>query len=213
MKQIYALCSAVLMVGAPPVCAHEGADEEGFRASFGAGQARVDEQYGSDQATLLRGAIGYTWGGVGVEVGGMRSTKDFEARRNFGPDAPLVKTRVGASGVTLGMNVRSQLGDNWYMSARAGVLLWDVEVQAALCNAECAQSQRGRLDGSDFYAGGGLGYDFSQRYGVSLSYELYRVSLHHGQLSEIGYEGVPPGESHDLDMDVQALMLSSEFRF
>jgi len=141
---------------------------------------------GNDNALGING--GYRWGAFGLE-GGYTDMGSLDYIGGPGGSSVGETSNIDLSGWTLGANGHFNLNPNWYLSARAGLFHWKADVDFV------GVAPGAKFSGSDWYAGVGVGYDVSERFGVGLNYDRYRA----------GKSG--------LDFDADVLSVNTEFRF
>ena len=81
-------------------------------------------------------------------------------------------------GWTAGLNGHFNLSPNWYLSARTGIYGWKGK---GLSNDN--NPVRKGLDDTNWYAGGGVGYDFSSNVSVGLNYDYFDAQKKNVDLS------------------------------
>ncbi len=161
------LSLAVAAVFAAPGLAYA---DEGFYIDGSVGRASVDDSGIDDNDTGFR--IGGGWRfleNFGAEVGYLDLGKVEEEVAIGGATGS-----VEVDGLYAGVSGRIPLSDDtagFFLSARAGLLFWDAEgrVRAGTVTVPFDDSD------NDFYVGVGGGYDFNEQFGVSLTYDRYKV--------------------------------------
>ena len=146
------------------------AQDAGFFVEGRGGSASVDEDEFDDTTTAFLIGGGYRWEAFGVEAAYV-SFNDFEDEA-FGLDA-----NAELDGWTLGVNGKAHFADQWYISGEVGAFFWSADVDSVICESpgNCARIS-GDDDGTDFYAGVGLGYDFSEQFSVGVAYDYFGAS-------------------------------------
>jgi opacity protein-like surface antigen len=186
-----ALLAGAALLAAPIVAS---ADSDGFFLGARAGHGSVDEDQLDDSDTTLALTGGYRWGWIGVEVG----YADFGGYRQsfqgfLDDDTPVSgRTIAELQGWTAGVNARGQLSDKWSITGRAGVFAWDTNAFTDIDTFDRADFDE---DGTDWYAGVGVSYSFTEKFDIGLAYDHYRAS----------------GDVLDLSPDV--FSLTTEVRF
>lgn len=135
------------------------AETTGFYLRGLVGQADTDE-------SLLDNDTAFSIGGgwrflpyLSVE-GGYNDFGDFDGRG--------VSAQLGADSWELGVAAKVPFADSGFFGqARLGVHRWDIDSRLG--------TTRVSLDGNDPYYGIGVGYDFTEQFGVTLSYDRYDV--------------------------------------
>ena len=143
------------------------AQDSGFFLEARGGSASIDEDPFDDTTTAFQFNAGYRWGGWGIE-GGYVTFNDFEDDL-FGQNV-----NAELDGWTLGINGKGNFADQWYLSGRLGAFFWDADANTVICESpvNCA-SVSADTDGTDFYAGVGIGYDFSPQWSAGIAYDYF----------------------------------------
>lgn len=164
-------------------------DATGFFLDGRIGSASIDEDQFDDDTTSFQINGGYRWGGWGIEAGYV----NFD---DFDGEVEDIEVQAGVDGFTLGLNGRTNLADGpWYLSGRLGAFFWDAEADTVLSIDGTPTRISADTDGTDFYAGVGFGYDFSEQFSLGLAYDYF------------GPEG------DDLTLDTNVISLTGEVRF
>lgn len=108
---------------------------------------------------------------LGVEAG-YTSFGDFKNNYNVG--AARAKAEASIDGFSLGLNVFLELGDQWYFSGHTGLWAWNSDAKISVTGSPAL---KGSDDGTDFFAGGALGYMFTERWGAGLGLSYYGVDV------------------------------------
>ena len=177
MKSTF-LASAVIAAGliAIPVTSH-AQDKGGFFVNGSVGQANLNEGIYDGSNTGYDVNVGYRWAlapefALGIE-GGYADLGSYTAKSNINyPTTGPALHKADISGWTLGVNGRWTVAEAWYISGRTGLFSADVKG-----NYYGAGNVPYYVDGSssDWYAGLGFGYDFSNNFGLGLSYDWYNA--------------------------------------
>ncbi|MBL8300228.1 MAG: porin family protein [Rhodanobacteraceae bacterium] len=177
--KIVTAMAAAIVAG---ICSAGAARADGFFVDGRYGRSDFDSS-GKDTALGING--GYRWGAFGLE-GGYVDLGSLD--RGYTGSSGL-HSGIDVAGWTLGANGHFNLTPNWYLSARAGLFHWkaDMDLVASPTNA--------KFSGNDWYAGAGVGYDFSERFSLGLNYDHYRA----------GKSG--------MDFDANVISVNTEFRF
>ncbi len=165
-KSIFSLALAALLAAPGLALAHQGLYVDGA-----VGRASVDDLGIDDNDTGFR--IGAGWRFVenfGAEIG-------FVDLGKLEDDVAIggLTNSVESDGMYIGVSGRLPLTDEaagFFLSARAGMFFWDAEgrIRTGTTSSLLDESN------NDFYLGIGGGYDFNEQFGVSLSYDRYKVS-------------------------------------
>lgn len=135
------------------------AESTGFYLRGMVGQADTDES-GLDNDTAF--AIGGGWRFLpylSVEAG-YNDFGNFEANR--------LNAELGADSWELGMAAKIPFADSGFFGqARVGIHRWDIDSRLG--------TTRVSVDGNDPYYGVGIGYDFNDQFGLTVSYDRYDV--------------------------------------
>jgi OmpA-OmpF porin, OOP family len=108
---------------------------------------------------------GYRWADTyGVEAG-----YSFLGTAKHKVPADAFESRLRNRAITLGANGKYHFSDDIYLSARGGI----ARLNYSASNNKGMQSQIGR---NGYYAGVGMGYDFSANFGAGLQYDNYRAT-------------------------------------
>ena len=104
-------------------------------------------------------------------------------------------------GVTAGVNIHYDFTRQWYVSARGGAFRWQGNETSFigfndLTTAAPITSTNGGSH-TDWYAGVGVGYDFTPHFGIGVAYDLYKAVLRN--------EGV--------DLTSRVASVAAEYRF
>ena len=138
------------------------------------GQSHLYKGPYNDHPTTYAVNGGYRWKvgqdmGLGVEVG-YNDLGNFKVKNAFNSnDVNLTDQRNALRGWTAGVNGRIDVYRGLYVSGRAGVYGWKGH---GYSNQDI---NRHNLDKVDYYAGAGVGYDFSDHFGLGLSYDVYHA--------------------------------------
>jgi OOP family OmpA-OmpF porin len=147
-----------------------------------AGEAHISKGPYNDHPTTYALTGGYRWKvgqdmGLGLDVG-YNDLGNFKLKNAFNSnDVNLTKQRNALRGWTAGVNGRINVWQGLYLSGRAGIYGWKGHGYAD------QDINRHDLDKVDYYAGAGVGYDFSDHFGLGLSYDYYQAKKNNVNLS------------------------------
>ncbi|MEO7068749.1 MAG: porin family protein [Rhodanobacter sp.] len=135
---------------------------------------------GHDTGYAING--GYRWAlnpqvALGVEVG-YNDLGNVHAKNIFNSSPVIENGKSQLHGWTAGVNGHFNLTPNWYLSARTGLYAWKGH---GLSN-DVSPVRKG-LDDTSWYAGAGVGYDFSNNFSVGVNYDYYDAEKQHVDLS------------------------------
>lgn len=182
-----------LALGVAPAMAQDNPD--GWFVSGNAGRVAIDEDLydGEDTGYAVQG--GYRWGvgrssAIGVELG-YNDLGNIELGDVLEDDDPVLDENASElRGWTAGVNGRFEFTPKWYASARGGVYIWRGH---GFSNDDELLSQE--LDDTSWYAGLGVGYNFTPAFSVGLHYDYYDA------------------EQDVVDLSTDMVSLGAEYRF
>jgi len=193
-KTLIALALVAAGAVAAPAFAQDVNPAAGWFVNGSVGRTSVDKgKYdGHDTGYALNG--GYRWGvtpwaALGVEVG-YNDLGNIHAKNVFNDDPVVENGKSQLHGWTAGVNGHFNVTPNWYVSARTGIYGWKGH---GLSNNE--NPIRKGLDDTSWYAGAGVGYDFSNNASVGLNYDYYDA------------------KKDRVDLSTDMVSVSAEFRF
>lgn len=146
------------------------------------GQAHLNNGPYNDHPTTYAINGGYRWKvgqdlGLGVDVG-YNDLGNFKVKNAFNSnDVNLTSQRNALRGWTAGVNGKINVWQGLYFSGRAGVYGWKGQ------GYDNQSINRHDLDKVSYYAGTGVGYDFSEHFGLGLSYDYFHAKKDHVSLS------------------------------
>ncbi len=146
------------------------------------GRTSINHGAYNDNATGYAVNGGYRWSlspsaALGVELG-YNDLGNIHAKNIFHSDPVLQDDKSELHGWTAGVNGHFNLTPNWYVSARTGIYGWKGH---GLSNNE--SPIRKGLDDTSWYAGAGVGYDFSNNVSVGINYDYYDAKKQQVNLS------------------------------
>ena len=191
---LFAIALATAGFAVAPALSH-AADNNGAGGFFingNIGESSLDHQGYNDDDTGYMGNIGYRWAfnpsvALGVE-GGYTDLGKFSPK-NSG-DAAIGDASL--KGWTLGVNGHFNLTPEWYLSGRTGIFHSDLK--GGYFNTPDTVVYVDDT-ANKFYAGAGVGYDFSNNFSLGLNYDYYKAN------------------KNGLNLDPSMFSVSAEFRF
>ena len=202
-KHLFAIGLAVMLGGVSTVTFAADSQTGNFYVGANVGQAqyrvgvipgeKVDLE---DTASAVR--LGYVWhwnvdfaveGGY-VNLGTL--TDDYHN------EDVVIHEKVKTSGPFAGAAMKYHVSDAWYLSARAGLFQSNVKIRNRSEAPSIVANDRSSTSSSSWYAGAGVGYDVTPKFGLGLNYDNY-----HGKVTEDSTE----------TFNVAMFSLSAEYRF
>ncbi|HMM67237.1 MAG TPA: porin family protein [Dokdonella sp.] len=160
-----------------PVASHAAEDKGGFFVNGNVGQSDYSKGVYDGTDTGYGINLGYRWAvapnfAFGVE-GGYTDLGKWSPKASAVATLPA-GTSLGDStlkGWTAGVNAHLNLSDNWYLSGRTGLFRADIKGDYLAAGVPV------RVDDTSnkWYAGAGIGYDFSNNFSVGLNYDYYKA--------------------------------------
>jgi OOP family OmpA-OmpF porin/outer membrane immunogenic protein len=157
-------------------------DNGGWFVNGNVGQTSINKgpYNGHDTGYAVDG--GYRWAfspsvAIGAEVG-YNDLGNIHAKNIFNSQPVVEDGKSQLHGWTAGVNGHFNMTPNWYVSARTGVYGWTGH---GLSNDD--NPVRHGLDDNSWYAGAGVGYDFSQNVSLGLNYDYFDAKKHNTDLS------------------------------
>ena len=167
-----ALTSAGLLA-VPSVFAQSApTHNDGWFVNGNVGQTSINHGAYNDNDTGYGINGGYRWAlnpsvALGAEVG-YNDLGNIHAKNIFNSQPVVADNKSQLHGWTAGVNGHFNVSPNWYVSARTGIYGWKGH---GLSND--ANPVRKGLDDTSWYAGAGVGYDFSNNVSLGLNYDYY----------------------------------------
>jgi OOP family OmpA-OmpF porin/outer membrane immunogenic protein len=194
-KTLIALAFATAgLVAVPAAFAQSASDNGGWFVNGNVGRTSIDKgpYDGHDTGYAVNG--GYRWAvnpnvALGVE-GGYNDLGNIHAKNVFNSGDVVQRGKSQLHGWTAGVNGHFNIDQNWYVSARGGIYGWKGH---GTSNNE--NPVRKGLDDTSWYAGAGVGYDFSNRVSVGINYDYFDA------------------KKHNLDLSTDMVSVSAEYRF
>ena len=186
-----ALATAGLAAPAISMAADANGPGGGFFINGSIGESSLDHQGYNDTDTGYLGNIGYRWAlspnvALGIEGG-------YTDLGKFSPDNPSDGLgQASLKGWTVGVNGHFNFTPEWYVSGRTGIFHSDLKGQYfdasdAIVTVDDTANK--------FYAGAGIGYDFSNNFSLGVNYDYYKAN------------------KSGLNLDPSLWSVSGEFRF
>lgn len=171
-KTLFSLTLGLALLAGASVASAQSANGAGGFVGVSAGSAHLTVANASADRFAYGISGGYRWDvsanqSLGAEVGYV----DFgNVRGAVGP----FNVKLSATGETLGANYRYTFGDDtvsgdYFVAMRAGYLRWNGKVSVAGFGSATDH-------GNGFYAGVGLGHDFTRNISLSVNYDFHRAN-------------------------------------
>lgn len=167
-----ALSTAGLLAVSPVSAQSASGENGGWFVGGNVGRTAIDHGPYDDRSTGYGINGGYRWAvnpaiALGVELG-YNDLGNISPKNVFN-DRPIVaRNKADLRGWMTGVNGHFNVSPNWYVSARTGVYLWKGH---GLSNTE--NPIRKGLDDTSWYAGAGVGYDFSNNVSLGVNYDYF----------------------------------------
>ena len=181
MRNTLMALAALAGLAAIPVASHAADDQDGFFVNGSIGRTELDKGIYDDTDTGYIVNLGYRWAvapnfALGAEAGYTDLGKwsgDLTLLSDPPDGGPLRASAL--KGWTVGANAHWNFTDHWYLSGRAG--LFRANLQGEYLTVASGSVDRVRVDDTSnkWYAGAGVGYDFTRNFGVGISYDYYRA--------------------------------------
>ncbi|HXE78003.1 MAG TPA: porin family protein [Rhodanobacter sp.] len=170
-----ALASAGLFAATAASAQDMSAGNGGWFINGNVGQATLDHGPYDDDTTGYAINGGYRWAlnpsaALGVEVG-YNDLGNIHAKNIFQSGPVIQDDKSQLHGWTAGVNGHFNFNPNWYVSARGGLYSWTGHG----LNNDVNPIRKG-LDDTSWYAGAGVGYDFSNNVSLGINYDHYDAS-------------------------------------
>ena len=190
--------AAASFAAVPAFAADNSNGAGGFFVNGNVGQSNLSKGIYDDNDTGYGVNLGYRWAlnpnvALGVEGGytdlGKFGTKD--SYRSLGLPNASVK------GWTAGVNGHFNVTPEWYLSGRAGLFRADVKGAYPTTPAGSTTPVYASVNDTStkYYAGAGVGYDFSNNFSVGLNYDYYKT------------------DKNGVNFDPNLVSVSAEYRF
>ena len=168
MKRTLTAAIVASLLASTPVMA---AEHEGWVLDTLLGFGSVDERGIDDSDYAANVNLGYRWGMFGVEGGYVSFGSFNDTVRNPAPVGDI-RTDLDIDGWKLGVNFNKNLSDHWSVLAHGGAFLWDADAHLAQNGVRVGFDN----DGTDWYAGVGVDYNFTKNTSLGLGYDYYKLS-------------------------------------
>jgi hypothetical protein len=160
------------LLGLTAVLASNVAAASNWGTSSYTGLGYVDEDQFDDESFSGSTSLVYRFNDtLGIE-GGYTKFGDF--KNNFDAIEGSARAEASIDGFSLGLNVLTDISESWYFTGRVGFWAWQSDAKIQIPGSTTLKINS---DGTDFYAGVGVGYKFSERFGAGLGYSYYSVDV------------------------------------
>lgn len=96
------------------------------------------------------------------------------------------RAKLRADGWTLGLNGHFNFTDHWYLSARGGLFLWKLKLNATYTDVNDGRTTlRADKQSIDWYAGIGTGWDINRHWSVGANFDYYKIG---DRYQGVGYD-------------------------
>jgi opacity protein-like surface antigen len=181
MKNKLTALAVLAGLAAIPVASHAADGEDGFFVNGSIGRTELNDGVYDDKDTAYITNLGYRWAlapnfALGIE-GGYTDLGKLSGNLAILSDPPAGSPFIHSElkGWTLGANAHWNLTDSWYVGGRAG--LFRANLKGDYLSIVSGEVARVSVDDTSnkWYAGVGVGYDFTRNFGVGLSYDYYKA--------------------------------------
>jgi len=192
-KTLIALALVAAGMAAAPAFAQDANSAGGWFINGNVGRTSVDkDRYdGHDTGYALNGGYRWTvtpWAALGVEAG-YNDLGNINAKNFFNGDRVVDRRKSELHGWTAGVNGHFNVDPKWYISGRAGIYGWKGH---GVSNDDVTRRD---LDKTSWYAGVGVGYDFTPNWSLGINYDHYDA------------------KKDGLDLSTNMTSVSAEYRF
>jgi OOP family OmpA-OmpF porin len=169
-KTLIALGLMAAGMAAAPAFAQD-ANNAGWFVNGSVGRAAVNKgNYdGHDVAYDVNGGYRWAvtpWAALGVEAG-YNDLGNIHAKNIFNGGSVIDRRKSNLHGWTAGVNGKFNIDSKWYISGRAGLYGWKGD------GVSHNDITRSNFDKTSWYAGAGVGYDFSRNWSLGVNYDHY----------------------------------------
>jgi len=188
--------TAASFAAVPALAADNSNGAGGFFVNGNVGQSSLSKGIYDDNDTAYGVNLGYRWAinpsvALGVEGGytdlGKFGTKD--AYRS------LELPNASVKGWTAGVNGHFNVTPEWYLSGRAGLFRADVKGVTPTGTGSTPVYLAVNDTSTKYYAGAGVGYDFSNNFSVGVNYDYFKT------------------DKNGVNFDPSMVSVSAEYRF
>lgn len=176
---------ALGMAGTAMACSAQAKNLTGWFVNGGVGTAHYHATYGnydvgSESDTSAQISFGWRSQFIGVEagyvdLGSVKRSASDQALSTVGSDLTNGKVKLSGDGWTLGLNGHFNPTKMWYISARGGLFMWKLHLDAS---ADAPSGHIGISEGrqsTDWYAGVGTGVDFNRHVSLGVNFDFYKI--------------------------------------
>ncbi len=170
------------LLGGTAAMAQNAPHNDGWFINGNVGRVAVDKGPYNDHDTGYALSGGYRWAinpsvALGVEAG-YNTLGNMDVRKAYTDGNPANDDRSSLHGWTAGVNGHFNLTPNWYVSAHTGLYRWSGDGLT-----KDANPVRKSTNDTSWYAGAGVGYDFSNNFSLGVNYDYYDASKKHLDLN------------------------------
>jgi len=173
---VFAIALATAGLAAAPaisLAADANGPGGGFFVNGNIGDSNLSTGAYDDDDTGYAANIGYRWAlspyvALGIE-GGYTDLGKFGTKSSFNG---LGLGQASVKGWTAGVNGHFNLTPQWYLSGRAG--FFGADIKGGYLDAS-ANPVYVDDSSSKYYAGAGVGYDFSNNFSIGVNYDYYKA--------------------------------------
>ncbi|HEX5953259.1 MAG TPA: outer membrane beta-barrel protein [Rhodanobacteraceae bacterium] len=185
---------ALCVAGACLATGAQAKDLTGWFVNGGAGGAHYKASYaglsGTESDTSYQINAGWRSQFIGIE-GGYVDLGGVSSSLGFGDSAS-----VSGKGFTLGVDGHFNPADKWYISARAGLFKWIVDLRADITDTAGTPMRIAySANGVNGYAGVGTGIDFNRHWSLGVNFDYYQI------------------KKYGFDVDTKVYSANLEYRF
>jgi hypothetical protein len=165
---------ALCVAGACLATGAQAKDLTGWFVNGGGGSSHYKASYnglsGTESDTSYQINAGWRSQFMGIE-GGYVDLGGVSGSLGFGDSE-----RITGKGWTLGVDGHFNPADKWYISARAGLFKWIVDLRADIADTTGAVTRYSdSANGVNGYAGVGTGVDFNRHWSLGVNFDYYQI--------------------------------------